>query len=118
MSWTLGGTRIFVVDKSSEYRQIIARLQPIASGTVYHIFGFENPIFKISAYVVGESDLSDLGAMYNDAALHVFSGPVGFANFYVNSLSVKDQKWVKQTIRPDLDCETNVYLVDIELFQE
>ena len=116
MAWYLDEARIFVQEKSSDYKQIIARLQPLAGETVHHIFGYESPIFKISALVVGETDAALIAAMPTDGELHSFSGPVGSGWMYVNSVTLKDQKAAFQTIRPDLDCSATVYVVDVELY--
>lgn len=118
MTWTLDNTRIFVDEKSSEHKQIIARLQPLMGGTIHHVFGYEDWIFKIRAYVVGNSDLAHLLGLVETGETCVFSGPYGQADVYVNSISVKDQKSIYQTLRSDLDCDSPVYIIDMELYRE
>jgi len=114
MSWTLGGVRIYVQDKSSAGKQIIARLQPLAGITVQQIFGYEKYVEKINCIVVGETDLASLKAMTTDGVTHALIGPVtNYGNFYVSSVNEKRTKTLWQTITSV--CADPVFEVEIEL---
>lgn len=119
MAWYLDTTRIFVQDEDSEYKQIIPRLQPVAGGTVHQIFGYETEIKRLNALVVGSGDLFDLTVMTTDGSYHTLTTPEEVISGYlVSAVKSKRQKATLQTIRPDLDCETPIWLVDIELFKD
>lgn len=119
MSWNVDSVRIFVQDESQDDKQIIARLQPLADNTVLHIFGYEDPVIKLSAIVVGTGDATLLRTFAKDGIRHSVGYPdFGFINLlYVNSVSTKRTKSIFQTIRPDLPCESPVFTVDLELYQ-
>lgn len=117
MAWYIDSTRIFVNDWKESEAQIIPRLQPLAGGTVLQIFGYENPITRITGLVVGVNDKDAVKAMGIDGALHTLSGPYGLVDdFYVKSVAATMQPTLMQTIRPDLDCYDPVYVVEMELY--
>jgi hypothetical protein len=116
MAWTLDGVRIFVQDLPHDTKQTIARLQPLSGGTVLQIFGYENPVYKLSGIIVGSGDLKSLEDMSIDGATHTLSGYFANEDYYVASFSAKPKKPGYQSMRPDLDCEAQVYDIDMDLF--
>jgi hypothetical protein len=117
--WTFGGVRVFVQKLPNNLKQIIARLQPVQGPTVYQIFGYEKDITKLQAYVVGETDKDTLDNFFSSGNSYTLSGYWGVVgDFYVSNMSFDPLPKSRQTIRPDLDCESQVYMVDMELFKE
>lgn len=115
MSWTLGGVRIYVQEKGSDGKQIIARLQPLAGITVKQIFGYEDRVTKISAIVVGETDLASLKTMHTTGSTYALVGyGTDYGDFLVASVSEKQRRGViAQTLTAD--CDAPLFDVDIEL---
>lgn len=119
MAWWLDTTRIFVVDRTNDQKQIIAKLQPINAGTIYHVFGYENRVAKINGYIVGDTDYGAITAMTQDGETHLFSGAYGYVYpYYVNTATFKQVNCICQTLRPDLDSDAPVWQFDIELLKE
>jgi hypothetical protein len=120
MAWYLNGTRIFVTGVAGGKKNTIARLQPLAGGTVFHYFGYENEVVKINALVVGDTDLSSIRSLAEDSTVYdlVYSGVSAsdYRSGYINSIEYEREASVYQTIRQDLDCETPVYSVTIEMY--
>jgi hypothetical protein len=120
MSWTLGGIRIFVQKFSEGVESIIAKLQPLQAGTVYQSFGYETNKVKFSGLVVGSGDLYGLKNMTESGGttfpFYSYEGFIG--DYFVESVSADREKTYYQSIRPDLDCTTPVYTVDIELLED
>lgn len=120
MSWTLNGIRIFTQKLSSGVSAIIAKLQPLAAGTVYQSFGYETNKVKLVVLVVGDDDLNSIKSLTESGNYaYELIGPEGsMGEFYVSSVSAERERVISQTLRPDLDCEAPVYTVDIELLEE
>jgi hypothetical protein len=117
MAWYIDSTRIIMQKLSGDSEQIIPRLQPLTGGTELQFFGYENEVTKAIGKVVGESDLSTIKDMRKDAALHAITGPQSFnTSYYVKGVHWTRDKAQWQTIRPDLDCDTPVFTVEIELY--
>ena len=115
--WTYGGVRIFVQDIGDDATQIIARLNPIAGGTVMQIFGWDDPIYKVDGMIVGETDHLALRDMLNDASVYALVTPeTTISGFLLSKASFKRIYTVSQTLRQDLDCSAPVYDVSLELF--
>lgn len=118
MSWTLDSTRIFVDAKQDAIKQNIARLQPIEGGTIHQTFGYEFPIIKLGGIIVGETDKASLEAMLRTGNSYTLSGyGTDYGNFYVSSASFTRIKTISQTLRPDLDCTSPLYIVDLDLYR-
>jgi len=115
--WYIDTTRIFVSDSDEETGTIIARLQPIASGTVLQVFGYENPMVKLKGVLVGTTDKVALEGYGRDGILHTISGPYGMRDYYVSKVSTSQMMSVKQTVRQDLASDSPVYKFDIELYE-
>ena len=117
MTWTYDNVRIFVQSYDLSGNNTIARLQPLASGTVYQHFGYELDILTITAYVVGNDDAYDLRMADRSSSSYELVTPYGVAgNFYLKSLNLKQEKSTCQTLRPDLAENVPVYMAQMELY--
>jgi hypothetical protein len=118
--WTLNSIRLIVQANSSGAKQIIARLQPISGGTALQIFGYENPIVKLGAIIVGKTDRDALEALTDTGSSYTLSTPYGSANYYVNSFNSKQRGpgIISQSIILDGShtCDDPVYDIDLELY--
>lgn len=118
MAWSLGTVRIFTQEIGGTNKQIVPRLQPLAGGTVYQVFGYEKNIKKVDALVVGESDLSTIKSYTTTGNFYTLNSPEGsLGNFIVSSVQYKRINCIYQTIRLDLPCNAPVYEVSIELYR-
>lgn len=115
--WYIDTTRIFVSDNNAETGTIIARLQPVVSGTVLQVFGYEKPIVKLKGVLVGTVDEEAIKGYGKDGAVHTISGPHGMKNYYVSKVNTSQTFSVKQTIRQDLDKTDPVYDFELELYE-
>ena len=117
MAWTYNSVRIFVQSYDLGGNNTIARLQPLASGTVYQHFGYELDILTLTAYVVGNDDAYDLRMADRSSSSYALVTPYGAAgNFYLKSLNLKLEKGICQTLRTDLADDAPVFLAQIELY--
>lgn len=120
--WYIGNTKIVVTDFNESDSQIIARLQPLASGTVHHIFGYEDPIVKLSAVIIGDADKDAIRGYSKTSLSYSLTLDDGvtvtdYGDYLVKSVSTKREPVIKQSIREDLDCRSAVYSAEIELFR-
>jgi len=120
MNWQLGATRIFVQDISDGVKAIIAKLQPLAGGTVYQTFGYETSGIKLGGLIVGSGDMIHLKSLTTsgNASFELDSPEGDLGDFFVESVTAKREKTISQTLRPDLDCDAPVYAVDIDLLED
>lgn len=119
MGWTINTSiRIFVTEYSRDEKQILARLQPLGIGTVYHTFGYENPVIKISGVVVGVADASSLVALSTNNMAVPLNNGTALGNYYVSSVSVAQTHTIYQTLRNDLDCATPTFNFTMELLED
>jgi len=117
MSWHLDTTRIFVQEKEGTVGNIIARLQPLSSGTVLHRFGNESLVINLRAIVVGFTDISALRDMTETGTSYtLYRDGSATSNFFVNKVADKLLPAICQTIRPDLPEDEDVFDVSIELY--
>jgi hypothetical protein len=118
MAWTLNGIRIFTQDYAGgNNTQNIARLQPISGQTILQTFGYDKEVRKLSGFVVGTTDLNALVALKTTGltyALTSYEGSEG--NWEVRSVNWTRLNIISQTMRPDLPCESPVYMVEVELY--
>lgn len=119
MAWKLSTTRIYVSSIDEEGQQIIARLQPISSGTILHNYGWTKDIIKLSALVATEADKNALKQMTRTGSSYTLSGPEGvIGNFFVSS--VKSARTSSTCIslfdRPSLPSDAPIYKADMELY--
>lgn len=118
-NWELGGRRIFVTDIGSDFKQIIARLQPLGGGTIHHVFGYEDPIRKLKCFVVGSTDMAAVESFTTSGTSFMLNSPYGdLGDYLVNSVGHTMMNTICQTLRPDLPDTSPVYSVDLELYQE
>lgn len=118
MAWTLDGIRIYVMEEDESAKQEIARLQPLTSGTIHHVFGWDDPIIKINGKIVGLSNRNALEALRTTGTTVVFAGDIESRTVLVSSLAFKRNRAVWQTIDTTQDCTAPVWDVDIELYEE
>lgn len=119
VAWSLNGIRLFVTEYGNDYKNIIARLQPLGGGTIYHVFGYEFTTSKLSAYIVGDADNASLKALTRTGnSYSLISDQGAYGNFLVNGVSLKRTNSICQTLRPDLATTAPVYIADIELFHD
>lgn len=124
MAWTINDIPITVQDYNRTKDQIIARLNPVGSGTIYHFFGWERPIIKLSAYVVGSDTVGFLEAMTEtgdeyDLEFTVSSGGVDTTTIIpvsVKSMSAKRENTISQTFDTTHECTDPVYTIEMELY--
>lgn len=119
MAWTYNGVRIFVTDIQDDVQQIVARLNPVAGGTVLQVFGWDDPIYKVDGKIVGEDDHLALRNMRDDGVAYDLITPeTTISGLILSKLSFKRVYTIGQTLRTDLDCTAPVYDVNMELFQD
>ncbi len=117
--WTYAGYRIFVQDYTTGHKQIIPRLNPIGDGTILQIFGYDERITKVNAYVVGFDDIQALRKLTTSGVAFNLVTPIdGTLPHYCNDVQAKLTKGICQTLRPDLAEDAPVYLVDLELYYD
>ena len=119
MAWTYDDIRLYTssLDESSE--QIIARLQPIASGTILHNFGWSTDIVKVTAIVATEADKDALKALRKTGESYTLSGPEGLVgDFFLKSFkgSRTPANCTVLFDRPSLESDVPLYKVDLELY--
>lgn len=117
--WYYNNVGITVVDLKEEDNQIIAELQPIASGTIYQIFGYQNQVVQLQCLVVGVEDKNTLQAMKDDGEAHPLSGAgVYFGEYLLQKISIQWQNSYRQTFRSDKDPYDYVFKCSLELKKE
>jgi hypothetical protein len=115
MGWYLDSVRIYVQDKSGTNKNIISRLNPLGGGTVLQFFGYDDEIWHVKAYVVGEEDLADLKAMAKDGNdYNLSNGAVDYGDFYVANMSWSRVPAIYQTLTAN--CDDPLFTVDLELY--
>ncbi len=119
MSWTLGGTRIYVRGFDEGRKQIIARLQPLNATTILHIFGNESPILQLMGTVATTADKDALEAMTTTQNSYALVGPEGsLGNWYASNWKSKRLPIECFSLfdRPTLSGTEPLYEVSMELF--
>lgn len=119
MNWTYGGVRIFTQEFGEENKQIISRLHPFAGGSIHHIFGWEDDVGKLEAYVVGSGDINTLVSYTKTESTYQLDSPYGTQGNYL--LATVDRKLVNsicQTLRSDLPEDAPLYKVNLELYED
>jgi len=118
MAWYYGGIRIFVQEEVGDNDQIIARLNPLAGGTIYHTFGWDILNKKLSAYVVGIDDLVALRLMTTSGVPFTLISPWSSTDYLLKHITTTTQNFNCQTLRQDLPEDSPVFLVDMELWHD
>ena len=117
MNWTIDGIRIFTQAIKEDVAQIIPRLQPLDGGTILQIFGYESDIRTLSCIVVGNTDKDAIKALTENAGTVVVQSPEGsLGSYYVKGVSVTRIPSICQTLRGDLDADSPLYNVEIQLY--
>lgn len=119
MAWYIDEVRIFVQDINDSDIQTIARLNPLGGGTTLHTFGYDDEITKVRAYIVGFTDKAAIKAMTRDDAWHTLVSPWetdSWESYKVKSATFSLTNFNCQTLRPDLDEDSPVFSVDLELY--
>jgi hypothetical protein len=115
MSWTLSGTRIYTTDMGGNTKQIIARLNPLGGGTIKQIFGYDEEILQVKAYVVGEADLATIKGYAQTGLAYTLSGySVNYGNYYVSSVQWSRVPAIYQTLTSN--CDDPLFSVSIDLY--
>lgn len=115
--WSYAGHRIFVQEYASAHKQIIPRLNPIGAGTILQIFGYDERIQKINAYVVGKTDMDALRLTTTSGiSFDLVTPQEGTFPWFCNDVQDKMILTICQTLRPDLPEDSPVYIVDLELY--
>ena len=118
MSWTINGIRVYTQEYNESVRQQIARLQPLAGGTVLHIFGYEEPIIKIRGKVVGSGNFELLKATTTLGTTVSFVSDLDTKNVTVLNVTGSRDRSISQTIDILQACDSPVYSVDVEVYQD
>lgn len=117
MNWNINGIRIFVNESKEDAGQILPRIQPLSGGTVVQVFGYESDIRNISGLVVGNTDKNAIKNLVTGGSFSVGSPEGSLGSFQVKGVTVNRVPCVCQTIRPDLNEDSPVYKVDIQLYE-
>ena len=120
VNWSYGGVQLIVIDRVMDNDQIIARLNPVGGGTVLQYFGDNDRIEKITAYVVGVTDVALLQSYTTSGVPFTYVTPLGssISGYSLKHVSIKQLNSICQTIRPDLAEDSPVFSVDLELYQD
>ena len=115
--WTLNNVRIYVTDLKRSTSPIIAELNPIDAGSVYHAFGYKNLELKLTAKVIGSGVLSTLESMAaNPASSYALVGPDGnLGNYKIFQLNASRDKSVKQTVDQSKPKTAEVHTIELVL---
>ena len=118
MSWYLDDVRIFVQENAKEWDQISAELNPLAGGSIIHNFGYSEEKRTVNAYVIGTIDEDALALMTTTGLTYTLSGPYGAKDFLVKHVASAQVPVNCQSLRPDLDDDSPVFLMDFELWYD
>lgn len=118
--WWLDGIRLFVSESKIENGQIVPRLQPLGGATILQTFGYESEVKNLSAIVVGDVDMAALNLLITTGSGYVLDSPEGVvgSDYIVKNVTASRIHTICQTIRPDLDSESPVYQVEIQLYDD
>jgi hypothetical protein len=116
MAWYLDTVRIFVQETSKSWDQLSSELNPLAGGSIIHNFGYSEEKRNVNAYVIGEVDETALALMTTTGLEYTLSGPYGASDYLVKNVTSAQVPVSCQSLRPDLDEDSPVFLVDFELW--
>ncbi len=120
MAWTFNSIRIYTQKFESGDINMIARLQPIANGTVLHHFGYQDGILRVSALIATDAALASLKATAKTSSTYALVAPEGaVGSFYVKGVRSSRTNSVNTKLfdQPGLDCDVPMYTVDLELYE-
>lgn len=121
MSWTFNNIRIYTQGFENNTSAIIARLQPVGTGTVYQYFGYEYPTLSLRGLVATTSGANILRDMVQSESSYTLSGPEGnIGNFFVKDVKVDRQQSYYLTLfdQPELDSNTPFYMISLSLYED
>ena len=119
MAWTFNDIRIFVQELNDTDIQEVARLNPFGGGSIHHVFGYQDPITKVTGFIVGLTDRDALRACKESGDTYILNTPYGnWCTGYLKQLNTKLQDSYCQTMRPDLDEDAPVFVAELEIYQE
>lgn len=117
--WYFGNTRIYAQALENSQKQIIAQLQPLAGGTVYQYFGYENSKVKLTGLVVGKASADHFPTLTTSGTAFTLTSPEGsLGDYIVEGAKVTRLPAVYQTVDTSQDCEAPLYTVELELLKE
>ena len=119
-NWTYGNVRLYVQEMKTEDEQLIARLNPLGGGTVTQVFGYDELIVNIDAYIVGLVDEALLRSYVTSGVSFDLFTPYGINGYpyLLKNINTTLTKSICQTLRPDLDEDSPVYVVNMELWRD
>lgn len=119
MPWTYNSIRIYVNELNDTDIQEVAKLTPFGGGSIYHVFGYQDPATKISGIIVGLDDRDSLRACKEDGGIYELDTPWGvWCSGYLKQLTSKLQNSYCQTMRADLPDKYPVFVVELEIYNE
>ena len=117
MNWRINEIRIFTQDFGGDDDQIIARLNPLAGGTILHKFGYDEEITKLKGIVVGDTDMDAIKVLRTTGTSYELKSPYGVqGDYFVKHVSWKMIRTICQTLRADLATDSPIYDVELELY--
>lgn len=118
MAWYYNNIRIYPQSLEKSAKQIIARLQPLSTGTVLQTFGYESPTYQMQCKVVGDSNREALEACATTGSAYTLTFPdASTESLYLSSVSSSQDMILNQTIDTSQDCETPVYTMTLEFYK-
>ena len=119
MAWYLESVRVFPQTLSDEWDQLIAELNPLGGGSIYHQFGWTDEKRSVTAYIVSNEDKAAIRTMVSGQQLVTLSGPYGNNDFYLKSASIEAlNKVICQTFHTEKNDTDPVYMVDLEFWKD
>lgn len=116
-NWTLNSIRVFVQGFDGDGDQIMAKLQPINSGSIYHTFGYGFLVVALKAKVVGATDMNAIIGLSRTGLSYTLDSPYGTSgDYFVKNVKYSMTQSICQTLRPDLAEDAPVYDVSLELW--
>jgi hypothetical protein len=117
--WLLNTTRLYVQQLGNSEGEIIPRLQPLNNRTQLQFFGRESPVIKVEAKVVGTTNLESIRTLKRNQTVCTLSGyDFYYGTVYVRGFEYQIDPATLQTIDTTQDCETPVYTLTLELYQD
>ena len=118
--WSYGGIRLYVQEMKTGDEQLIARLNPLGGGTVTQVFGYDELIVNIDAYIVGLDDEALLRSYATSGVSFDLFTPYGINGYpyLLKNVNTTLTKSICQTLRTDLDEDSPVYVVNMELWRD